>query len=144
MPDIKSILNDEIRRLAKKEIKLAVLPLVKTISEQRKMISELKKRISILEKIKVAAADKSADTDVKNDGNEVKLRLNAAGIARVRNKLKLTQSEFAKILGVSTHTVSIWELGKTAPRQGARTAICALRTVGKREIKRMLEAANAK
>ena len=43
MPDIKTVLSEEIRRLAKKEIKLAVTPLAKTIVEQRKTISELKR-----------------------------------------------------------------------------------------------------
>ena len=136
MPDIKTVFSDEVRRLAKKEIKLAVAPLVKTVIEQRRMISDLKKRIAALEKNIVTAAAVSDDNTVDTSKN--KLRLNAAGIIRVRNKLKLTQSEFAKLLNVSTHTVSILELGKSSPRQDARTAICALRTVGKREIKRRL------
>lgn len=138
MPDIKAILSEEIRRLAKKEIKIAVAPLVKTIVEQRKIISELKKRISILEKRNVAeAAD--VDSDKVQVADETKkLRLNAAGIIRVRTKLKLTQSDFAKLLNVSTHTVSMWELGKNSPRKDARAAICALRTVGKRDLKKRL------
>lgn len=136
MPDIKVVLNEEIRRLAKKEIKLAVMPLLKTISEQRHAISELKKRIAQLEKAAPAAV-----VPPKAEAGEeakTKLRLNAAGIIRVRTKLKLTQSEFAKLLNVSTHTVSMWELDKVSPRQNARVAICALRTIGKREIKRRL------
>ena len=143
MPDIKAVLSEEIRRLAKKEVKAAVLPLNKIISEQRHAISELKKRIAELEKScaaskKVAAADAAVSTPAADDK---KLRLNAAGIVRVRTKLKLTQNEFAKLLGVSLHTVSFWELGKVAPRAGAKAAICALRTIGKREIKRRLAAA---
>ncbi|MBE6363359.1 MAG: helix-turn-helix domain-containing protein [Lentisphaerae bacterium] len=140
MPDIKAVLNEEIRRLAKKEVKAAVLPLVKTIAEQRHAISELKKRIAAMEKSCAAAkpAEKTVSAPVAENK---KLRLNAAGIVRVRTKLKLTQNEFAKLLGVSLHTVSFWELGKVAPRAGAKAAICALRTIGKREIKRRLAAA---
>lgn len=142
MPDIKAVLSEEIRRLAKKEVKAAVLPLSKIISEQRHAISELKKRIAELEKScaaskKVAAADAAVSTPAADDK---KLRLNAAGIARIRKKLKLTQSEFAKLLGVSAHSVFIWEKGDVSPRQDTKAAICALRTVGKREIKRRLAA----
>ena len=140
MPDIKAVLSEEIRRLAKKEVKAAVLPLSQTIAEQRRVISELKKRIAEIEKaactVKKAApaeAEAEAETAIGK-----KLRLNAAGIVRVRTKLKLTQSEFAKLLGVSSHTVSIWELGKVSPRQETKAAICALRTLGKRELKRRL------
>ena len=137
MPDIKVLLSEEIRRLAKKEIKIAVTPLVKTITEQRKTISELKKRIDALEK-KMVTKSETAAVAVPEVEEEKKLRLNAAGIIRVRTKLKLTQSELAKLLNVSTHTVSMWELGKNSPRKDARAAICALRTVGKRELKKRL------
>ena len=139
MPDIKVILSEEIRRLAKKEIKLALAPLLKNAVEQRRTIAELKKRIAVLENRPAIAEEKKTVTAV-TDSAEKKLRLNAAGIIRVRNKLKLTQSEFAKLLNVSTHTVSMWELNNTSPRANARAAICALRTVGKRELKKRLAA----
>ena len=139
MPDIKAVLNEEIRRLAKKEIKAAVLPLVKTIAEQRHAITELKKRIAAMEKSCAATKPAIEPAPAADTGNK-KLRLNAAGIVRVRTKLKLTQNEFAKLLGVSLHTVSFWELGKASPRAEAKAAICALRTIGKREIKRRLSA----
>lgn len=138
MPDIKAILSEEIRRLAKKEVKLAVTPLAKTIVEQRKTISELKKRISALENRKTTAAAAAGSDEVQPADETKKLRLNAAGIIRVRTKLKLTQSDFAKLLNVSTHTVSMWELGKNSPRKDARAAICALRTIGKRDLKKRL------
>ena len=140
MPDIKTVLSEEIRLLAKKEIKLAVVPLQKLAAEQRRTISELKKRIAVLEK-QGAPAEKAADaTDTEDNAEEKKLRLNAAGIIRVRTKLKLTQSNFAKLLNVSTHTVSMWELDKSAPRKDARAAICALRKLGKRELKARMAA----
>ena len=140
MPDIKTVLSEEIRRLAKKEIKLAIVPLQKLAAEQRRTISELKKRIAVLER-QVAPAEKvAAAADIAAGVEEKKLRLNAAGIIRIRTKLKLTQSDFAKFLNVSTHTVSMWELDKSAPRKDARAAICALRKLGKRELKARMAA----
>ena len=135
MPDIKTVLSEEIRRLAKKEVKLAVVPLQKTIMEQRHTISELKKRIATLEKQSIPAGKTEKAAVSGNNSEEKKLRLNAAGIIRIRTKLKLTQSDFAKLLNVSTHTVSMWELDKSSPRKDARAAICALRKLGKRELK---------
>jgi DNA-binding transcriptional regulator YiaG len=145
MPDIKTVLSEEIRRLAKKEIKLAIVPLQKLAAEQRRTISELKKRIAVLEK-QAAPAEKAAiaDNTAATGAEEKKLRLNAAGIIRVRTKLKLTQSDFAKLLNVSTHTVSMWELDKSAPRKDARAAICALRKLGKRELKARMAAFETK
>ena len=140
MPDIKTVLSEEIRRLAKKEIKLAIVPLQKLAAEQRRTISELKKRIAVLEKQGATAEKVTTSDETAAGAEEKKLRLNAAGIIRVRTKLKLTQSEFAKLLNVSTHTVSMWELDKSSPRKDARAAICALRKLGKRELKARMAA----
>ena len=46
MSDLKQVLSDEIRRLARKEIKQAVQPLQATIVSLRRQISELKKLYS--------------------------------------------------------------------------------------------------
>ena len=139
MSDLKQVLNDEIRRLARKEIKLAVQPLQANIVALRRQISELKKMYNAANKKAEIMQKKALATGVVSEvEEEPKLRLNAAGIVRIRQKLKLTQSDFAKLLDVSMHTVSAWEKGKCAPRAGAKAKICALRTVGKRQIKALL------
>ena len=50
MPDIRQVLNDEIRRLARKEVKNILLPMIKQLGEQKRLISDLKKQIAVLEK----------------------------------------------------------------------------------------------
>ena len=137
--DIKQALNDEIRRLARKEIKAAVAPLCDTISALKKQVAEQKRQIAALEK-RCAAAEPAAPAipAVAEDGDEKQVRLNAAGILRLRTKLGLTQGEFAKVLGVAMHTVSVWEQGRRTPRRAHKVRICALRGIGKRELKKML------
>ncbi len=141
MPDIKQVLNDEIRRLARKEVKQAVLPLLKILAEQKNTIRDLKRTVAALQK--ALPEEKGALPAVETGAaDDVKHRLNAAGIIRIRTKLKLTQGNFGKLLGVSTHTVSMWELGKVSPRANMKNAICRLRGVGKRELKKRLLAFN--
>lgn len=138
MPDIKQVLNDEIRRLARKELK-NVLPLLsKQISEQKKQISELKKKIAVLEKMIPKKEEAVAVPVTAGQEEAKKLRLNAAGIVKIRTKLGLSQGKLAELIGVSGHTVSLWEIGKISPRANAKAAICALRKMGKRELKRRL------
>lgn len=48
MADIKKVLTDEIRRLAKKEIKTAVEPLAAKITELKKLVSAQAKEIKLL------------------------------------------------------------------------------------------------
>ena len=142
MPDLKNLLNDEIRRLARKEIRIVLEPLMTQIANQKKTISDLKKQIVDLEKLmRKANPEKIAEIEEAAENEDTKIRLNAAGIIRIRKKHKLTQSELAKLLGVATHTVSIWELGKSAPRAAMKQKICDLRSVGKREINARLAAA---
>jgi len=138
--DIKQALFDEIRRLARKEIKAALTPLQGTISALKKQVAEQKRQIAALEK-RCAAAEPgtSAIPPVADDEDGKSIRLNAAGILRLRNKLGLTQGEFAKVLGVAMHTVSVWEQGRRVPRHSHKVRICALRGIGKRELKKMLE-----
>ena len=50
MADFKQIFADEIRRLARKEIKLAMEPVQKVIANQRQQIVELRRQLRALEK----------------------------------------------------------------------------------------------
>ena len=134
--DIKQALSEEIRRLARKEVKAAVLPLQNNISALKKLVAEQKRQIAALEKRCGAPAETAPET-------EKGVRINAAGILRLRTKLGLTQGEFAKLLGVAMHTVSVWEQGRRVPRYTHKVRICALRGIGKRELKKMLEDAEA-
>lgn len=143
MPDLKNLLNDEIRRLARKEIRIALEPVFAQIAAQKKTISDLKKQVADLEKmLRKTNPEKIAEIEEATEEDN-KIRLNAAGIIRIRKKYKLTQSELAKLLDVATHTVSIWELGKSAPRAAMKQKICDLRTLGKREINARLAALDA-
>lgn len=139
MSDLKQVLSDEIRRLARKEVKLAVQPLQATIVSLRRQISELKKLYSEAnKKAENYQKQAAAAQGIELVDEEPKLRLNAAGIVRIRTKLKLTQSELAQLLDVSMHTVSSWEKGKSYPRAGVKARICALRGLGKKEVKALL------
>jgi len=137
--DIKQALNDEIRRLARKEIKAALAPLAGTVAALKKQVAEQKRQIAVLEKRCAVPAAETAAAPVDAEDDEKQVRLNAAGILRLRTKLGLTQGEFAKVLGVAMHTVSVWEQGRRVPRRAHKVRICALRGIGKRELKKMLE-----
>ncbi|MCI5779066.1 MAG: helix-turn-helix domain-containing protein [Lentisphaeria bacterium] len=138
MPDIKQVLGEEIRRLARKEVKQAVLPLQKTVAEQKQAIRDLKREIAELKKA-VPMPEVPVQETACGENSGVKRRLNAAGIVRIRTKLKLSQSKFAALLGVAPHTVSMWEQGNASPRENMKRDICGLRSVGRRELKKSLE-----
>ena len=139
MSDIKQVFSEEMRRLARKELRAAIVPLNEQIAVLKKQVAEQKKRIADLEKN--APVKSEAPVSIANalvDPEKRSVRINAAGIIRLRNKLGITQAELGRLLGVAMHTISVWEQGRRQPRIRHKQALSALRGVGKRELKRML------
>ena len=134
MPNIQQFLSDEIRRLARKEVKLMLDPLQARMSEMRKTIAELRRQIKAQEK-NVREPARIDDAVPK----ERPVRISGERIAKLRTKLKLTQAEFADLIGVNRISVSHWELGKNIPGEAQKRKIAAVRDMGKRELKKILE-----
>ena len=134
MPNIQQLLADEIRRLARKEAKLMLEPLQAKMIEMRKTIAELRRLVKVQVKNVPAPVGENAAAP-----KERKVRVSGERIAKLRAKLKLTQSEFAELVGVNRISVSHWELGKNTPGEAQKRKIAAVRDLGKRELKKMLE-----
>lgn len=135
MPDFKQTFQDEVRRLARKELKAFEA----RINEQKKTISALTKRINELEKKQAAApsAVKPASESVQApapaaDGR--KARFSPKSLVKFRKKYSLSQKALAVLLGVTPFTVSHWEIGKNRPRTNQIEAFSALAKLGKRKV----------
>lgn len=141
MADIKQVFAEEMRRVARKELRAAIAPLAEQVAMLKKQVAEQKKRIADLEKgapEKVEAPAGAVAEKLTAAVDKRSVRINAAGIVRLRSKLGITQAELGRLLGVAMHTISVWEQGRRQPRARHKQALSALRSVGKRELKRML------
>ena len=135
MPDFKSTFQDEVRRLARKELKV----LEAKINEQKKTISALTKRINDLEKKQAVApaAVKTAAESVQAAAPAAegrKARFSPKSLVKFRKKYSLSQKALAVLLGVTPFTVSHWEIGKNRPRANQIEAFSALAKLGKRKV----------
>jgi len=146
MPNIAQLLKDEISRIARKEVRAACIPLQKqlqdlkkTTRQQRDTIAALEKHIAQLQKISASSAKKPLNTPSTSDGHQI--RLSASSIKKHRQRLGLSQGQLGQLLSVSTNTIVRWEQGKSKPREAYRAGIAQLRTMGVREIKKLLSAA---
>ena len=135
MPDFKQTFQEEVRRLARKELKAFEAK----INEQKKTISALTKRVNDLEKKQAAApaAVKPAAEPVQAaapaaDGR--KARFSPKSLVKFRKKYSLSQKALAILLGVTPFTVSHWEIGKNRPRTNQIEAFSALSKLGKRKV----------
>ena len=146
MPNIATVLKEEIMRLARKELRVETEQLKKASATFRSEIAALKRRASELEK-QVAGMSKAAAKagltkarPVGSEGEEgVSIRFSAKGLAKQRERLGLSAQAFGMLLGVSAQTVYNWEAGKSKPRKSQFAGISAMRSMGKREAKKVLE-----
>jgi DNA-binding XRE family transcriptional regulator len=146
MPNIASLLKEEIARVARKQLRGETESLKKASSHYRSDIAALKRRIQTLEQqIKRlqktggggrGASAARADTD-EGDGRQI--RYSAKSLASQRKRLGLSAAALAKILDVSALSVYKWEAGTTRPRRKQIEAIAQLRGMGRRDVQRKLE-----
>ena len=111
----------------------------------KRTAAEFKRRLAALERDNrrlVAEADARLKEMVKPDPQDVaSARIGASRIRALRKRLRLTQAEFGKLLGVSGKSVALWEgkQGRLKLQQRTRAAIVAARKLGAREARRKLE-----
>jgi DNA-binding transcriptional regulator YiaG len=131
-------LKDEIRRLARKEIKAATQATTKTVAQHRREIAKLKRQIREQEK-KIATLQKGKPMPQKADDS---VRFSARSVKAQRARLGLSAAAYARLVGVSPLTIYNWEHGKSRPRKEQLTQLVAVRGIGKREALRRLEESN--
>ncbi|HUR87989.1 MAG TPA: helix-turn-helix domain-containing protein [Ramlibacter sp.] len=145
MPNIASLLKEEIARVARKQVRGETEALKKASSHYRGEIAELKRRIQSLEQqlkrvakgaTRAAPASAAAASDDANGGQ---IRYSAKSLRSQRRRLGLSAAALAQLLDVSALSVYKWESGNTRPRQKQIEAIAALRNIGRREAQKRLE-----
>lgn len=144
MPNIATVLKDEISRLARKEIKGETARLQKAVSSYRSEIAALKRRVADLERQAKRDPKKASAISLDAAESNENLRFRAQGFASNRQRLGLSAAEIGRLLGVSALSVYKWEGGKAKPRRGNLPAIATLRGMGKKEAAARLEELAAK
>ena len=142
MPNIASLLKDEIIRLTRKEFRQQVEPLKKQILAQRKQLTSLKQEVEALRRGVKAASKGARQADpVKKDSNApaAAVRYSAAGLRKLRERLGLSRDAFAPLLGASSQAIYNWEQTDTRPRQEFLEKIAALRGLSKKQVEALLE-----
>lgn len=134
MPNIASVLKEEIARVARKEVRAETNKLKTASTQYRSDIAALKRRLQSLEqqirnlskRVAGSAPNRAAVPTGPN------LRFSAKGFGAQRRRLGLSAADVAMLLGVSAQSVYKWEDGKARPRASQLPAIAKLRSMGKR------------
>lgn len=143
--NIAQVLKAEITRLAKKEAKALNSPTKATCIQLKKTVADFKARLASLEKantiLQKQVTDLNAMIPKPQEEPEVKGWISGKGVKSLRKKLNVTQSELARLVGVSTGAVVQWEKkkGTLKVRTATMKALMAVRGIGAREARKRLE-----
>ncbi|MBL0163720.1 MAG: helix-turn-helix domain-containing protein [Xanthomonadales bacterium] len=139
MPNIASVLKDEITRLCKKEIRSQIEPIKSASSNYRRDIAELKRRIAELERQNGHLRKNIPEATSEPTEEDRPLRFVAKGLVSLRKRIGLSIEDFAKLLDVSPQSIYNWQAGKTVPRRAQLEKLASIRSIGKREAQSILE-----
>jgi DNA-binding transcriptional regulator YiaG len=142
MPNIASILKEEISRVARKEIRRETSVLKKNSGGHRGDLAALKRRIAELERrLRVVSKSVPSAAVAANDESIPEgTRFSAKSLTAHRKRLGLSAADLGLLMGASTQSIYNWESGKARPHAKFMATIVALRTVGKKQTLAHLEA----
>lgn len=142
MPNLATVLRDELIRVAKKEVRRETTTLRKAATLHRSDSAALKRRIAALERqVARLLARSPASASEKESGlpqAPSKFRFSAKGLRAQRKRLGLSQEELGLLVGVSAMSVYNWE-GGAHPHPKRMEAIAALKQLGKADARAIVE-----
>ncbi len=142
MSNLMIVMKDEMRRIARKEIKVSISGLKKDRAAQRKAIAALKRQAKQDRKT-IDALTEAAARQVKQSmpGLQKDARITARGVKALRRKLKLSQADFGRLVGVTGITIMKMEKhqGPLNIRKKTRQAYLPIMNIGVKEARLRLE-----
>ena len=138
MPDLGKAIRDEISRVAGKDLRAAVNELNEEIRSLQREVSELKSQIGGVQEATVKPSGPSGDAKSAAKNETVSVRVTPSSIKKHRKRLRLSQAQMGKLLGVSAITILNWEQGKSKPRAANREALAELRSMGLKDAELVL------
>jgi DNA-binding transcriptional regulator YiaG len=144
MSNVAKVLREEISRISRRETKNSIEGIGKSQKGLKKIVADLKRRVLLLEKgnkpLMAAMKRQQAEYPEKPPEETKRVRLTSRGIRSLRGRLRLTQADFAKLVGTTTHAVYLWEKkeGGLNLRDKTREALLSIRGLRAGEAKEKL------
>jgi DNA-binding transcriptional regulator YiaG len=141
MGKVETVLKAEIARLSRRETRRLTQKHVEELRRLRQRVATLEHEVRSLKTARAEEQIKAkirTTTETVATGRALSARLSPGLIQALRRRLTITQAELAKLVGVSTVAVGMWESGSTHPRRETKARIVALRSLGRREVRRLL------
>jgi DNA-binding transcriptional regulator YiaG len=135
-------INSEIVRLAKREVHKTLVPLGRDVRLLKSSVSQLRKTVLALVRFVAQQQNelKKRKIPLEATPEEVKKsRFSPALIRSLRRHLRISQKELAILTGVTVGAAHLWEKGKFEPGDEKKAVMVALRKLGRRDVRKLLE-----
>ena len=138
MPNLATVMKNEIVRLARKEVRAEVVALRKAATSYRTDINALKRRVAALEKQFASLSKVSPPKQTEPADESQPIRFSSKGFAALRARLNLSAAQMGQLLNASDQSVYKWERG-ARPRPNQLPKISALRKLSAQQVAGILE-----
>ena len=146
MPNIGTLLKQEISRLSRREVRTHVKATKNATAQHRRHIAALKRQVTKLERqvslLQQRVLSAPPVTPASSDTKQI--RFVAKGLRSQRNRLGLSAADYGRLVGVSAQSVYNWERGLASPRREQLKSLAAFRVISKREAQARLQQLGAK
>lgn len=142
MGKLEATIKSEIVRLAKREMRKTSAPLGRDVRLLKSTVSQLRKTVLALVRFVAQQQNelKKRKIPLEATTEEVKKsRFSPALIRSLRRHLRITQKELAILTGVTVGAAHLWEKGKFEPGDEKKAVMVALRKLGRRDVRKLLE-----
>ncbi len=142
MGTLEATIKSKIVRLARREVRKISDPLGRDVRSLKSTVSQLRKAVLVLERLAAQQQKELGKRRVPLEATpeEVKKsRFSPALIRSLRKHLRISQKELATLAGVTVGAVAMWESGKFKPKDEKKAVIVALRKLGHREVRKLIE-----
>ena len=147
MGKVGSIINSEIIRLAKREVRKVSIPLKRDVRLLKNMVSPLRKSVLSFERFAVHQQKELSNREIQLESplEEIKQsRFSPRLLQSLRKRLGITQKELAILAGVTVGAAHLWETGKFRPKDNKMGVLVALRKLTRSDVKKLLEERGSK
>lgn len=142
MGKVEETIRSEIIRLTKREMRKVTVPLTRDVRTMKTTVSQLRKIVSGLERFAARRENETYSEKARLEASPAELeksRFSPRLIRVLRQRLGITQKELATLAGVTVGAIFQWEKGMFEPRNEKKSALVALRKLGRREVKKLLQ-----
>lgn len=141
MGKLETVIKEAIARGARRQVRVVVTPLRREVVRLRKKVTDLQATVTTLRRNAVGwkrLMEASPAIPQVSEEDAKAARLSPRLIESLRQRLGLSQTALARLVGVSATAVAHWVAGDSTPSGQNRVHLVALRRMGKREVKELL------